>query len=67
MHQDRMLLGCTYGSANMRAAMPKIVDLYLAKKLKLDDLVTRTYRPEEINTAFEALDKGDVARSTIRY
>jgi S-(hydroxymethyl)glutathione dehydrogenase/alcohol dehydrogenase len=67
LHQDRMLLGCTYGSANMRAAMPKIVDLYMAKKLRLDELVSRTYRLEEINPAFEALEKGEVARSIIRY
>jgi S-(hydroxymethyl)glutathione dehydrogenase/alcohol dehydrogenase len=47
--------------------MPKIVDLYMAKKLKLDELVSRTYRLEEINPAFEALEKGEVARSIIRY
>ena len=60
-------MGCTYGSANMRSAMPKLVDLYLAKKLKLDELVSRTYRLDEINTAFEALEQGEVARSIIRY
>jgi NDMA-dependent alcohol dehydrogenase len=67
LHQDRVLMGCTYGSANMRAAMPKLVDLYLARKLKLDELVSRTYRLEEINTAFAALEHGEVARSIIRY
>jgi S-(hydroxymethyl)glutathione dehydrogenase/alcohol dehydrogenase len=51
----------------MRAAMPKLVDLYLAKKLKLDELVSRTYRLDEINTAFDALEKGEVARSILRY
>ncbi len=67
LHQDRVLMGCTYGSANMRAAMPKLIDLYLAKKLKLDELVSRNYRLDEINTAFDALEKGEVARSIIRY
>jgi len=67
LHQDRVLMGCTYGSANMRAAMPKLVELYLAKKLKLDELVSRTYRLEDINAAFTALDQGEVARSIIRY
>jgi S-(hydroxymethyl)glutathione dehydrogenase/alcohol dehydrogenase len=51
----------------MRAAMPKLVDLYLAKRLKLDELVSRTYRLEDINTAFDALEKGEVARSIIGY
>jgi NDMA-dependent alcohol dehydrogenase len=67
LHQDRVLMGCTYGSANMRAAMPKLVDLYMAKKLKLDELVSRTYPLQEIKTAFEALEQGEVARSIIRY
>jgi S-(hydroxymethyl)glutathione dehydrogenase/alcohol dehydrogenase len=67
LHQDRMLLGCTYGSANIRAAMPKLMDLYMAKKLKLDELVSRTYRLEEINTAFAALEQGEVARSILQY
>ena len=67
LHQDRQLLGCTYGSAHMRAGMPQLVDLYRAKKLKLDELVSRTYRLEEINTAFAALEQGEVARSIIAY
>ena len=66
LHQDRQLLGCTYGSANM-AGMPQLVDLYRAKKLKLDELVSRTYPLEEINTAFAALEQGEVARSIIAY
>jgi S-(hydroxymethyl)glutathione dehydrogenase/alcohol dehydrogenase len=67
LHQDRQLLGCTYGSANMRANMPQLVDLYQAKKLKLDELVSRTFRLEEINTAFEIMEHGEVARSVIAY
>jgi S-(hydroxymethyl)glutathione dehydrogenase/alcohol dehydrogenase len=67
LHQDRQLLGCTYGSANMRAGMPQLVDLYRAKKLKLDELVSRTYGLEDINAAFAALEQGEVARSIIAY
>jgi len=67
LHQDRQLLGCTYGSANMRAGMPQLVELYRAKKLKLDELVSRTYRLGEINTACAALEQGEVARSIIAY
>ena len=47
--------------------MPKILDLYLNKKLKLDELVSRRIRLEEINTAFEWMEKGEVARSVIMY
>jgi len=47
--------------------MPMLVDLYMSRKLKLDELISRTFKLEEINTAFELLDQGAVARSIIRY
>ena len=67
LHQDRVLMGCTYGSCYPRADMPMFVDLYMAGKLKLDQLISRTFALDEINTAFEMLDRGEVARSIIRY
>ena len=67
LHQDRVLMGCTYGSCYPRADMPMLVDLYMAGKLKLDELISRTFDLEEINTAFDLLDRGEVARSIIRY
>ena len=67
LHQDRVLMGCTYGSSNPRADMPMLMDLYMAGKLKLDQLISRTFSLEEINTAFDVLDRGEVARSIIRY
>ena len=47
--------------------MPMLVDLYMAGQLKLDELVSRTFSLEEINTAFDVLDREEVARSIIRY
>lgn len=67
LHLDRVLMGCTYGSCYPRADMPKFVDLYMSGKLKLDELISRTFSLEEINTAFDLLDRGEVARSIIRY
>ena len=67
LHQDRILMGCTYGSCYPRADMPMLVDLYMSRKLKLDELISRTFKLEEINTAFDLLDQGEVARSIIRY
>ena len=67
LHQDRVLMGCTYGSCYPRADMPMLVDLYMSRKLKLDELISRTFKLEEINRAFDLLDQGEVARSIIRY
>jgi S-(hydroxymethyl)glutathione dehydrogenase/alcohol dehydrogenase len=47
--------------------MPQLVALYQAGKLKLDELVSRTYHLEDINAAFAALEQGEVARSIIAY
>ena len=43
--------------------MPRLCDFYLAGKIKLDELVTRRYDLEQINEAFDAMKKGEVARS----
>ena len=56
-----------YGSARPSVDMPKLLDLYMSKKLKLDELVSRRIKLEEINSAFEWLEKGEVARSVIIY
>jgi S-(hydroxymethyl)glutathione dehydrogenase/alcohol dehydrogenase len=44
---------------------PRLVSLYKGGQLKLDELVTRTYPLEGVNDAFEALAKGEVARSVL--
>ena len=67
LHQDRVLMGCTYGSCYPRADMPMLVDLYMAGKLKLDELISRTFNLDDINEAFDLLDRGEVARSIIEY
>ncbi len=44
-----------------------LVDLYLSGRLKIDPMISRTYSLEEINDAYEALDRGEVARSVIVF
>jgi S-(hydroxymethyl)glutathione dehydrogenase/alcohol dehydrogenase len=61
----KTLKGALYGSTRFRIDMPTLVDLYMASKLKLDELVTRTYPLESVNDAFEAMKKGEVARSIL--
>ena len=60
-------MGCTYGSVYPRADMPMLVDLYMARRLKLDELISATVKLDQINDAFQALDQGEVARTIIRY
>ncbi len=64
---EKGLVGSLYGSANMRRDIPALVDLYMQKRLKLDELVSRTIKLDAINGAFDAIEKGEVARTVIRY
>jgi S-(hydroxymethyl)glutathione dehydrogenase/alcohol dehydrogenase len=65
--QEKTLKGSIYGSARPSVDMPRLLELYMNKKLKLDELVSRRIKLEEINAAFEWMEKGEVARSVIMY
>src|ERR671914_245124 len=64
---EKVIMGSWYGSARPWVDLPKMVDLYLSGRIKIDPLVSRTYRLEEINPAYEALEKGEVARSILVF
>jgi len=64
---QRVLRGSSYGSARTFADFPRLVDLYLNGKLKLDELITRRYDISETNEAFRALAAGEVARGLIVF
>ena len=63
--QEKTLKGSFYGSARPRVDMPRLLDLYRQGRLKLDELVARTYRLDQINEAYAALQGGAVARGVI--
>ncbi|MCC6849018.1 MAG: Zn-dependent alcohol dehydrogenase [Deltaproteobacteria bacterium] len=65
--EEKSLLGCLYGSANVRRDMPLLLDLYMQKRLKIDELVSKKIKLEDVNGAFDAMEKGEVARSVIVY
>jgi len=65
--EERVLKGSLYGSSRPRIDIPKFMDLYKAGKLKLDELLTRSYPLEEINEAYAALEQGEVARSVVLF
>lgn len=62
---EKILKGSAYGSSRPRVDLPRLIDLYVKKKLKLDELVTHTYSLDEVNEAMTALEKGEVVRSVI--
>lgn len=65
--REQTVKGSYYGSVQAARDFPQMLDLYMAGKLKLDELVTQTYRLEQINEAFDAMLTGDVARGVIVF
>jgi S-(hydroxymethyl)glutathione dehydrogenase / alcohol dehydrogenase len=63
--EEKSLIGSLYGSGNVHRDMPKLIDLYMQKKLKIDELISKRIKLSEVNEAFEAMEKGEVARSVI--
>jgi S-(hydroxymethyl)glutathione dehydrogenase/alcohol dehydrogenase len=62
---EKLIKGSVYGSTRPHIDIPRLIDLYTKKKLKLDELVTRQYALDEVNEAMVALEKGEVARSVV--
>jgi S-(hydroxymethyl)glutathione dehydrogenase/alcohol dehydrogenase len=65
--EERVLTGSVYGSSRPRLDILKLIDLYRAGKLKVDELLTRSYPFAEINEAYAALERGEVARSVVTF
>lgn len=64
---ERQLIGSFYGSCQPKVDMPKLLNLYTEGKLKLDELITRHYRLEQINEAFADMEAGENARGVILF
>ncbi|NQW24360.1 MAG: Zn-dependent alcohol dehydrogenase [SAR202 cluster bacterium] len=67
VRNEKTMRGTYYGSTPARVEMPKLVDMYLAGKLNLDDLVVRQYSLDDINVAYDDMDKGEVGRGVIMF
>ena len=64
---EKVMRGCKYGSARTREDFPRMVELYMAGKLKIDELISREYGIEESNEAFKDLAAGELARGLIVF
>jgi S-(hydroxymethyl)glutathione dehydrogenase / alcohol dehydrogenase len=64
---ERILTGSMMGSTNLQADVPRLVTLYKAGKLKLDELVTACYPLEKINLAIDKVLKGQALRNVIVF
>jgi S-(hydroxymethyl)glutathione dehydrogenase / alcohol dehydrogenase len=67
VNKETKLIGTWYGSARPRIDFPRIIELTLAGKLKVNELISRRYSLDQINEGFERLGRGEVARGVIVF
>jgi S-(hydroxymethyl)glutathione dehydrogenase/alcohol dehydrogenase len=64
---EKRIQGSLMGSNRFPVDMPRLVDFYLSGKLKLDEMISRRIKLEDINDAFDELKTGELARSVIMF
>jgi S-(hydroxymethyl)glutathione dehydrogenase/alcohol dehydrogenase len=62
---NKALLGCMYGSAQVRRDFPRFVQLVETGRLDIGSMVSRHIHLDEVNDAFRAMEAGEVIRSVI--
>ncbi len=64
---QKRLQGTMFGGGNPQHDIPRLLSLYQAGKLNLDDMVTRRYRLEQVNDGYRDMLAGRNIRGVIRY
>ena len=62
---QKQLKGTLFGSGNPMHDIPNLLNLYRAGKLKLDELVTKTYTLDEVNQGFRDMLDGKNIRGVV--
>jgi S-(hydroxymethyl)glutathione dehydrogenase/alcohol dehydrogenase len=63
----RVWRGTAFGGARGRTDTPKVVDWYMQKLIKIDDLITHRLPLERINEGFDLLHEGKSIRTVIEF
>lgn len=64
---EKRVVGSLFGSANPRVDIPRLLDLYRSGHLKLDELASRTYKLDDINTGYEDMRAGRNLRGVLSF
>ena len=65
--EEKTLTGSYFGSCVPRVDFPRMLALYAAGRLKLDELITRRYSIDEAPQAFADLQSGSNARGVVVF
>ncbi|MGH3677531.1 MAG: NDMA-dependent alcohol dehydrogenase [Mycobacterium sp.] len=64
---EKQVRGSLFGSSNPRSDIFKMLELYDAGQLKLDELITREYELADVNSGYDDLRNGRNLRGLIRF
>ena len=64
---QKRIQGALYGAQSPRQAMPRLLEMYRAGTLKLDELITKVYSLDEINDAYDDMRAGKNIRGVIHF
>ena len=67
MATEKRVQGSNMGSNRFRIDIPQYVDFYMRDQLNLDDLVSARIGLDQVNEGYNALKRGEVARSVIVF
>jgi NDMA-dependent alcohol dehydrogenase len=64
---QKAIMGAVYGFVSPRLQIPELLSLYRTGELKLRELMTRTYRLEDINRGYADLQAGKNLRGVVIF
>jgi Zn-dependent alcohol dehydrogenase len=64
---EKSILGCYYGSGDMRIGLKTLLDLYKSGRLKTELMISQRYPLDEINTGLANMESGRNVRGVILY
>jgi S-(hydroxymethyl)glutathione dehydrogenase/alcohol dehydrogenase len=64
---EKRIQGSLMGSNRFPVDMPRLCDFYMSGKLKLDELIARRIKLDQVNEGFDELKRGELARSVIMF
>jgi len=64
---EKRIQGSVMGSNRFPVDMPRLVDFYMAGKLKLDEMISQRVKLAQVNEALQELKSGELARSVIMF
>jgi len=66
-HYGKRIIGSHGGSSRPEIDFARYINLYMAGKLKLNELITHRFSFERINDAIKCLEKGESCRAIIEF